>query len=138
MNKNLTFLIEQPVQLRFKDMDALGHVNNGTYFSYFEIARGTWVQNLDLSDQERDEYIHFVVAHVDADYLIPVVLSSNIVVRMYAAEPGRSSLKTFYEIVDRDNPEKIYVKSSAILVWFDAKTQKSMPIPEGIKNKLTE
>jgi acyl-CoA thioesterase FadM len=33
------FKLSIPIQVRFSDLDALGHVNNVTYFTYFEIAR---------------------------------------------------------------------------------------------------
>ena len=34
-----SFKLTIPIEVRFSDLDALGHVNNVTYFTYFEIAR---------------------------------------------------------------------------------------------------
>ena len=34
------FRYRHPIEIRYNDTDALGHVNNAVYFSYFEMARG--------------------------------------------------------------------------------------------------
>ena len=84
------------------------------------------MDSLGLGVNAQSDHRAIVLAHVEADYLLPLTYPSNIEVKMYADQPGKSSLNTHYEIVDLDDPSKVYLKSSAVLVWFDLELQKSM------------
>ena len=40
------FRYRHPIEIRYVDTDALGHVNNAVYFSYFEASRAGYYQQM--------------------------------------------------------------------------------------------
>ena len=36
--------VQMPIQIRWRDLDALGHVNNAVYLTYFELARLAYIR----------------------------------------------------------------------------------------------
>jgi acyl-CoA thioester hydrolase len=113
--------------LRFADMDALGHVNNAAYFTFMEQARLEW-----LTRHAPDAYKQGagpVIANASCNFRIPLVYPRAIEVRMYLGAPGRSSIDSYYEIVADG---KTYADGAARIVWIDLATGKSTPLPEHI------
>lgn len=60
-----------PLQLRFNDIDLLGHVNNSVYFSFYDLGKARYfetvkAQNIDWKKAD------VVVANVNADFLSPI------------------------------------------------------------------
>ena len=85
------------IPVRWGDMDAYGHVNNTVYFRYFEQARVEWLEQAG-SAVTPDNPVAPVIINASCTFLIPVNYPSTVVVRMYAGEPGRSSVMTWYEL----------------------------------------
>jgi acyl-CoA thioester hydrolase len=55
---------------------------------------------------------------------------------MYAGEPGRSSVMTWYELfVEGD--ERLYAEGAAKVVWMDPRTGKSVPIPDALRHAVS-
>ena len=65
-----------PLQLRFNDIDLLGHVNNSVYFSFYDLGKARYfetvkAQNIDWKKAD------VVVANVNADFLSPIYPSHH-------------------------------------------------------------
>ncbi len=58
--------VRVPIQIRWRDLDALGHVNNAVFISYFEYARLAYIRDLLGPD-----------AAVDRQTMLPVDFSSS-------------------------------------------------------------
>ena len=39
-------MLEKRIEIRWRDVDAYGHVNNAVYLNYLEEARDAWVQEV--------------------------------------------------------------------------------------------
>ena len=118
-------------ELRFADMDALGHVNNAAYFTFMQEARLEW-----LGKHAPDAYklgIGPVIANASCNYRTPLVYPKAIEVRMFLGTPGRSSIDSFYDIVADG---MTYADGAAKMVWVDLSTGKSTPLPEHIAGPL--
>ena len=83
--------------IRWADMDMLGHVNNTSYFRYFEQARIEWVYGLQGSGAAFTG-TGPVIVNASCTFLVPLVYPGDIEVRMYLGEPGRTSIGSFYEL----------------------------------------
>jgi len=120
----------QPI--RWADMDMLGHVNNASYFRYFEQARIEWVYGL---QQPGKAYSGTgpVIVNASCTFLQPLVYPGEVEVRMYLGEPGRTSVGTFYEIL-KDGAK--YADGAAKIVWIDLATGRSVPLPEIVTASL--
>jgi len=122
-------LNELTMPVRWGDMDALGHINNIMYFRFFETVRLDWFEKLGNAPLGvADEGLVIVDNH--AEYLVPVVYPANLVVRMGAHSPGRSSFVSTYTITV-DNT--LTTRGSARIVWIDNRTMKSTPMSDHVK-----
>ena len=138
MNDSRVLLFTLHMPVRWCDMDAVGHVNNATYFSYFEQARIAWLDSVGASDLVSTADNGPVAVNAAAEFLCPIVYPASLVVRVYGGAPGRSSFETYYEIDDIDNTGRRYATGSVKLVWVDRNTGRSTPLPERILRLLPE
>jgi len=62
---------------------------------------------------------------------------ATVIIKMYAGQPGRSSVMTWYELfVDGD--ERLYAEGAAKTVWMDMSTGKSAPIPDNVRQLVED
>ncbi len=124
---NITFHHTVPVQLRWNDADALGHINNNAYFAFYDIGKTTYFdavygQYLPPND------IKWVVAHAEINFVKPIFLPDKIAVQTAVNRIGYKS----FELVQRIIDEKGNVRSEyrSVMVGFDFAHDTSAPIPQ--------
>ena len=89
---------EHEIDVRFRDCDALGHVNNAVYLTYLEQARfAHWQRLTGTSGIPRT----FILARVECDYRAQATAGDRLVVRLRVAAVGNSSFTFEYQIVER-------------------------------------
>uniref|UniRef100_UPI00333E9FA6 acyl-CoA thioesterase n=1 Tax=Castellaniella defragrans TaxID=75697 RepID=UPI00333E9FA6 len=107
------------MDVRWGDLDALGHVNNAVYFRYFEEARvrlGVAIGLFDGTDRTG------VLAHASCDFLKPLLYPARIIVGLKILRLGRTSLELETWIARADTPEDIYARGRNIFVCADRAT----------------
>ena len=112
--------------VRWGDMDAVGHVNNSRFFSYFEEARVEWLKAA-LDDSMFTESGP-VLAHASCDFERPVQHPATLRLDVYAEPPGRSSLTTHYAARVGASGDTA-ASGTAVLVWVSAETGHPVPMP---------
>lgn len=119
-------MYETPIRIRWRDLDAYGHVNNAVYLTYLEECRDAWVQELlGAADGSWD----FVLAHVGIDYRNQLTQADGeILVRCRLASIGRSSIRTCEEIVKMD--DTIVAEAEAVVVPRDPDADRSRSLTE--------
>ena len=115
-------------------MDMLGHVNNTSYFRYFEQARIEWVYGLP-SPCAAFRGTGPVIVNASCTFLQPLVYPGDIEVRMYLGDPGRSSIGSFYELSMDDRK---YADGAAKIVWVDLASGRSVPLPDVVASRVKE
>ena len=131
-NAKLIYTTRMPV--RWGDMDAYGHVNNTVYFRFCEQARVEWLEEagygVSLDSQEGP-----VIINAACTFMQPINYPATVEVRLYAGEPGRSSVMTWYEILV-DGKDEAHAKGSAKVVWMNHGTGKSVPLPDALRERV--
>jgi acyl-CoA thioester hydrolase len=119
------------IQIRFNDVDALGHVNNAVHVTWFELAR---IKYFDAKvggdiDWEREGMI---LAHTSISYKTPIYLKDTIEVLTWFSKAGNTSFELMYEIIrkEADGSETICATGSSVQVCFNYKENKPVPVPE--------
>lgn len=107
-------------------MDALGHANNISYFQYMEQTRSEWIYNLIEGGGPKEDRAAIIV-NASCEFLAPLIFPADIEVRMFLADPGRSSVSSFYEIWSGD---KKVADGAAKIVWIQLSTGRAVPLPE--------
>lgn len=119
------------ITVRWGDMDAYGHLNNTVYFRYFEQARVEWVEALGFPVRP-DAEIGVVIVSADCTFRMPVNYPATAVIKVYAGQPGRTSVMNDYEFyVEGD--DRLYAEGSAKLVWIDVPSGKAVALPDRVK-----
>ncbi|MGE5460902.1 MAG: acyl-CoA thioesterase [Solirubrobacterales bacterium] len=110
---------EVRIPLRWRDMDAYGHVNNAVYLNFLEEARDAWVE--EVLGPVADDVWHFVLARVAIDFRSELKQEDGeIVVRCRLGSIGRSSIRTREEICKLDGT--ISAEAEAVIVPRDPTT----------------
>lgn len=122
------------IPVRWSDMDANAHVNNATCFTYFEQARIQWLDSVKM--QNTAEGQGPVVVHTSCNFTRPIPYPETLEVRVYGGALGRTSFRTFYEIVGSMQQGAQYANGEAAMVWTDRSSGKSSPIPEELRALL--
>ena len=122
---------ETALPILWGDMDSLGHVNNTVYFKYMEQARVTWIEAMTGSLTGAKEGP--VIANAFFNFYQPLVFPGDLVIKLYVASPGRTSIDTFVTIERRDQLGQHYAAGGATLVWVSNENGRPVPLPEPIR-----
>jgi acyl-CoA thioester hydrolase len=125
-----------PIQVRWGDVDALGHVNNAAYLTYLEQARVTYFQELGLWDGLTGK-VGPIMARCEIDYRLPLVAADHVVVYTRCTRLGTRSFDTEQLIARaRDGAAEVAAQSKIILVVYDYNALRSTPMPEAWRERL--
>jgi acyl-CoA thioester hydrolase len=119
------------MDVRWGDMDAVGHVNNAKYFTYFEQARIGWLDSLEVVAMSRTRGP--VMANAECAFRRAIIHPATIIVEVSVGTPGNSSLPTAYRIIDARDDSIEYATGASVLVWIDYTTGKATPLPDTIR-----
>jgi acyl-CoA thioester hydrolase len=119
------------VQVRWRDLDGLGHVNHAAVLTYLEEGRDAWLEERGIP---RDEY---VVGRCNVNFHHEINPSSKTVtVECAATKVGRSSVTTVERIVD--DAGRVVVDAEFGLVLWDPRERGSRPISDSERASLEE
>ncbi len=124
---------EHPIEIRFRDCDALRHVNHAVYFSYCEQTRFAFWRHLTGTASLNE--VRFIVARVECDYRTPATLGDQLVVRLHASAIGRASFTLDYEIREPGGG-RVFANARTVLVFYDYKRGRSARIPDDVRAML--
>lgn len=127
-------LVEIELQPLWSQMDALGHINNAVYFSYFEETRLAFFNSIGLGSALAGESeTGPVIVNAFCTFIKPVVYPCTMQVSMFCSEIGNSSFMAHYEL--KCNNE-VYTTGSSKVVWVNYKAGKSIPLPTAVRKHL--
>ncbi|MES2155126.1 MAG: acyl-CoA thioesterase [bacterium] len=119
------------VDVRFNDVDGMGHVNNALFLTYLEHCRMRFFTEIAGSTSERD--FPFILAHAALDYKNPMKMNAQPQVKMWTSRIGGKSWDFDYEIKDKKT-SIIYATGKTVQVAYDYKLEKS----DMLEGKLLE
>jgi acyl-CoA thioester hydrolase len=117
---------EKQIEIRWRDQDAYGHVNNAVYLTYLEEVRDEW---LERALGEAGDAWGYVTARIAIDFRRELRQDDDAVVaRLWLTRIGTSSLTTREEIVTAAG--ELAAEAEAVLVARDPETGRSRPLSE--------
>ncbi len=117
-----------PIQLRFNDFDALGHVNNSVYFSFFDLGKTSYFNEV-MPNMSASKEVGVVIGHIEVSFLLSVYPGENVAVETAVVEVGNKSFKLLQQLIDLDTNE-VKCVCRTVMVCFDATTKTTRPISE--------
>jgi acyl-CoA thioester hydrolase len=125
-------MAERRIQIRWRDLDAYGHVNNAVYLNYLEEARDAWVE--EALGAVADTW-DFVLARVAIDFRRELTQADReIVVRCELGSLGRSSVRTVEEVRMLDGTVSAVAES--VIVPRDPTSGRSRPLTDEERTAL--
>lgn len=131
------FHFKIPIQLRWNDMDALGHVNNAMYITYFEHGRGVYMLK---ACQGWDWHKHmFLIGKVDAIFYKELRLTAkNPEVWVRTSKLGNKSFEIEYAVTSQKGEETIiHASGSSTQIMFDTHKRHTIEIEDWVRQKLS-
>jgi acyl-CoA thioester hydrolase len=128
-----------PIQLRFKDVDKLGHVNNANHLTYIELARIKYFEDVIGVEANWNQQQGIILAHISIDYKAPLFLQDQVFVYTRCSKLGKKSIELSWVIVrEKPNTEEIIAQGIAVLVFYDYEENKTIEIPDLQKQKIIQ
>ena len=132
----MNFKHKTSIQIRFKDIDALNHVNNANHITYFELARVKYFDDV-VNEEVNWSEQGIILAKIMVDYKAPVYFKDKLFVYTKCIRLGNKSFDLAYSLVrEKDGKETELASGSSVQVCFDYKNQATIPIPESWKKKV--
>jgi acyl-CoA thioester hydrolase len=126
-------MLEKRIDIRWRDVDAYGHVNNAVYLNYLEEARDAWVQEV-LGRAAGDTW-DFVLARVEIDFRVELTQGDGTVtVRCALDTIGRSSVGTREEVRKMDGT--LSAEARSVVVPRDPESGRSRPLTDTERKAL--
>ncbi len=125
---------QQIIPVRWGDMDAMGHLNNGSYFRYLETVRIDWMTSIGCQPVPNGEGP--VIINAFCNFYQQIQYPGDVLVKMYASEPKRSSFESWATLERTDMPGVIHAEGGATTVWVNFPAQKSAPMPDWLRALL--
>ena len=118
-------------RVRFRDLDAMGHVNNAVFLTYIEDARVAFLQHLGAATTLEDMSI--IVARIEIDFRAPVGFNDELEVAVRASRFGEKSFDLDYELrVDG----QVVAEAKSVLVSYDYGKGEATQIPDEWRERL--
>jgi acyl-CoA thioester hydrolase len=118
-------------RVRFRDLDALGHVNNAVFLTYIESARVAFLVDLGAATTLEDMAI--IVARIEIDFRAPVGFGEEVEIEVRASRFGDKSFDLDYELRVGG---KIVAEAKSVLVGYDYDKGETVTIPDDWRERL--
>lgn len=120
---------EHNIEIRFADIDAMGHVNNAVYLSYFEQARIHYFSKLGGAWDWKSQGV--LLAKNLVEYKLPILLTDHVVIKTKCIHMGGKSLTFSYLVQKMVNGEAHTCSTGeSVLVCFDSIKGKTIEVPD--------
>ena len=117
--------------VRYRDLDAFGHVNNAVYLTYIEQARNAFLVHLGLIRGIED--ISMILARAEVDFRSPATLGEEIEIGVRPARFGTKSFDLEYELRAGG---RLVAEARSVLVGYDYDRGETVAVPEEWRRSL--
>ena len=127
------FSVSTDVQVRFRDLDAMGHVNNAVYLSYLESARLHYWRLLTQSKNWRE--LDIILARAEVDYRFPATVDMELVVFVRVSELRGSSFVMEYRVEEKGTG-RLVAEARTVQACYDYAAGRPKRIPDALREGM--
>ena len=125
------FVFEMTIPIRWGDMDAMGHLNNTSYFRYMETVRIDWMRAANCMPDEKGEGP--VIVNAFCNFYKQLEYPGDVLIKMYVSDPARTTFETWATMERADAPGVVCAAGGATTIWVDFPAQKAIPLPAWVR-----
>lgn len=128
------FKIFEPIETRWADNDVYGHINNVTYYAFFDTAVNRRLVRSGLLDIEHGQTIGLVV-ETGCTYHAPAAFPDALEAGIRVAKLGKSSVR--YELaIFKTGEASSIAEGFFVHVYVDRATRRPTPLPDSWRDEL--
>jgi acyl-CoA thioester hydrolase len=135
VNSEYKFSVIIPV--RFGDMDAMGHVNNAKYLTYFEEARLAYYMNLFQYHADDVKKLNFILAEASVKFRSPARAGEKLEALVRVSEFRTRSFRMEYHLLNAETRKRV-AEGMTVQVTYDYEKHVTIPVPEEFKKRVLE
>ena len=129
------FYCTLPVQLRFNDIDMLGHLNNNCYFQIFDLGKNNYFSRV------KEGYVEWtrpplMIVNLTCNFLAQTRFTEPVAVQTQTVSIGEKSVTMMQQIINSDTGE-VKCVCQTILVYFDHDAGATAAIPQQWRDDLS-
>ena len=126
------FFCECPV--RFRDVDAMGHVNNAVYLTFLEVARTGYVYEIGFHPKNEllTEQFPFIIAEITIRFLSPLTFTDAPLIYLRTSRIGRKSF-SFEYLMSEKHTQIAIATAQSVQVFYDYLKGETIEIPESFR-----
>jgi len=127
------FRFTRELEVRFADMDSLGHVNNAVYLTYFEQVRMAYWMHVTGRRHLRD--MDMILARAEVDFRSPLAHPETVEIGCACASIGRTSFVLEQDMHERKSG-RLVAEARKVLVHYDYAMGRPRPIGEDLRRMI--
>ena len=135
--KELKFLHPLDIDVKWGELDMLGHLNNVVFIRYFESSRIHVMMQSGIWDLFAKQGLSVVLAKIDCNFLAPVHFPDKIQAQCALVSVGNSSIVVEHQLISKKT-NQLVAHGQGVMVCFDFKKQTSAQIPAELKQILID
>ena len=124
-------IYQMTIPIRWGDMDAMGHLNNTSYFLYMETCRIDWMREAGCLPDNQGEGP--VIVNAFCNFYRQLEYPGDVLLKMYASDPARTTFETWVTMERATEPGVVYAAGGATTIWVDFPKQKAMTLPDWVR-----
>lgn len=124
-------IYEMRIAIRWGDMDAMQHVNNTSYFRYLETCRIDWMRSIGCQPDPAGEGP--IIVNAFCNFYQQLEYPGEVLIKMYASDPRRSTFETWATMARTDQPEVICAAGGATTIWVNFPEKKARTLPDWLR-----
>jgi acyl-CoA thioester hydrolase len=136
------FRYRRPLEIRFADTDAMGHVNNAVYLTYLELARAGYHETvtgkpLPLGVHGAEEGM--ILADVRIAFRATVFYGETLTIETRVDRIGRTSFAMTFRLTAPDSQygrARLVAVGEAVQVTYDYTTERPIPVPDALAEAM--
>jgi acyl-CoA thioester hydrolase len=124
------------LQVRFRDIDAFGHVNNAVFFSYVELARIRYLLEV-LQPTTGFDRLPLILARVELDFRSPIAFGEEVSVETRVDSIGRTSFGMSHRMT-AGSEGRLAGDVRTVLVTYDYEAARPIRVPDDWRRRIGE
>lgn len=128
MSSSEDFSHRVSLEVRFRDIDAFGHVNNAVFFSYVEQARIRYLLDV-LEPAEPFDRLPLILARVELDFRSPIFFGDTVEIATRIDRVGRTSFGMSHRMTAGPD-QRLVADVATVLVTYDYERAAPIPVPD--------
>ncbi len=127
------FMHETTLDVRFRDIDVLEHVNNAVIVTYIEQARTEFL--FDMLGSETLDEMNFILAKITCDYASPVEYGETVRVQTGVRDIGQKSVTLGYRL-NVEESDRHVADAETVVVFYDYEGEETIPVPDRFREAV--